>query len=221
MEPTLIYRVDQVFLHVLESLPVQLRIMAKGTVTSGGWSAAELVPCGKEEETGMYLFEFRAVPPKGMSIQVISPIKTAYHMEEVPDDLKGVKVIAQSNDILQKEIEDEDTGPQELSFLPQIEALYGLELKDGKLRCRVYSGGCTHKSHFYAKVDKGHLHVQPYRITFFRNIPDFCRALVPMGKELEYDLESELGIPQGAEVEVTNPFKPSYHPWIERETSEP
>ncbi len=57
----------------------QESITASGTVNTGGWTNAELIPrpsssCGRSE------FDFVAQPPDGPAIQVISDIKSSYKL---------------------------------------------------------------------------------------------------------------------------------------------
>lgn len=94
-----IYKVTDIKLTRLQSNPPQLQIMAKGKVTSSGWTKPQLQPFTyiKPPTDGIYDLDFVAVPASGITLTVISDVKTRYIMTPVPNNLKGVRVHSKSN----------------------------------------------------------------------------------------------------------------------------
>ncbi|WP_300634471.1 hypothetical protein [Mastigocoleus sp. MO_188.B34] len=66
--------VDQ--LDILTEPPV---IIASGTITTGGWTDAELIP-RPSSSAGKCEFDFVVQPPDGPVVQVISPIEASYKL---------------------------------------------------------------------------------------------------------------------------------------------
>lgn len=94
-----VHEVTAIQLSVLESLPQQLKIDAEGNARSGGWSNPQLVPYEyiAPPADGIYEFDFKAQPPADFATQAITPIKTGYTMNPLPENLKGVKIYAEQN----------------------------------------------------------------------------------------------------------------------------
>ncbi len=97
-----VLEVQSVQLSILESLPEQLRIIASGTVPTGGWTDPELIQYVyvTPPRDGIYDFDFVAKPPEGIVTQVITPIEVSYTLESIPDDLKGARIHASTNAIV-------------------------------------------------------------------------------------------------------------------------
>ncbi len=98
-QQTKIYEVTDVQLSILKSDPPMLSITAAGNVTTGGWTNPVLIPYVYivPPEDGMYEFDFSANRPTGIVIQAISPIAASTIMEEIPKELKGVRIHASVN----------------------------------------------------------------------------------------------------------------------------
>lgn len=94
-----ILEVTGVQLEVLESFPPKLRITASGTVRTGGWSNPALMPHIhiQPPPDGIYGFDFVANPPEEVATQVISPIEVTDRWENLPEDVKGVRIHASNN----------------------------------------------------------------------------------------------------------------------------
>lgn len=98
-----VYKVSTVHLSILESLPQQLKIDAGGDVLTGGWSSPQLVPYEyiAPPANGIYEFDFQAQPPTDVATQAITPVKASYSMNPLPDSLKGVKIYAEKNNVVE------------------------------------------------------------------------------------------------------------------------
>ncbi len=94
-----ILEITEVRLAILESFPPQLQISASGTVPTAGWSNPQLKPHIhiQAPPDGIYGFDFVADPPEGVAAQVISSIEVTDIWENLPEDVKGVRVHALQN----------------------------------------------------------------------------------------------------------------------------
>ncbi len=99
IQQTKIYEITDVQLAILKSEPPMLSITASGNVTTRGWSNPLLIPYVYivSPEDGMYEFDFSTNRPTGMVIQAISPIAASTILEEIPKELKGVRIHASVN----------------------------------------------------------------------------------------------------------------------------
>jgi hypothetical protein len=97
-----VLEVQTVELSILESNPPQLRIGVSGTVRTGGWKDAELIPYVyvQAPPDGIYDYDFVAVRPDGPATQAITPIEANYTLKNIPDNLKGVKIHASTNSLV-------------------------------------------------------------------------------------------------------------------------
>lgn len=98
-----VYSVDEVRLDVLESNPPQLVIHARGQVNSSGWTEGHLVPVHyvQPPPDGIYDVTFVARPPTGIVFWAFQPIQAEpYRWGPFdPKELKGIRVIAETNQI--------------------------------------------------------------------------------------------------------------------------
>jgi hypothetical protein len=81
--------------------------------------------------------------------------------------------------------------------------LYGAEVSvrgPAEVSIVAHSNGCTQKEDFHAEV---HRDDGRYRVRFERDRDDNCKAFVPEGKRMTWSF-GELGIPEGAQVVVSN-----------------
>ena len=109
-------------------------------------------------------------------------------------------------------------GPRELGSL----ILESLEVKDGKVRIRVDSGGCTDKAFIKAAVQKEPGvpdRVPHYVLTFERVRVDDCKGLPFADTLLEYDLAGELGMTGRYTLTVTNQVFPRSQDSIAQENA--
>jgi hypothetical protein len=97
-----VFEVTTIHLNVLESDPLQLSIGVEGNTRTGGWSNPQLVPYEyvAPPADGIYEFDFKAQPPAGIATQAITPIKTSYTLDPLPDNLKGAKIYAEENNMV-------------------------------------------------------------------------------------------------------------------------
>ncbi|WP_430967354.1 hypothetical protein [Spongiimicrobium sp. 2-473A-2-J] len=102
---TKVLKVLEIELLIQEINPPNLVIKVKGEVTSGGWTNARLVPYIyiAPPVDGIYEFDFVADAPGGIITQPIASIDAKpYTWEAFPEELKGVKVYASSNNLIEK-----------------------------------------------------------------------------------------------------------------------
>lgn len=83
-----------------------------------------------------------------------------------------------------------------------LETLSAARFENGVVIVRVGSNGCTRTSDFAVEVETG----TAVTLTFNREQPDVCRALVPDGVELRWSYE-ELGLTSGQAVAIRNPVQ--------------
>lgn len=93
-----VLKVTDVKVSVLFSLPARLQITAHGTVGTPNWTNPQLAQREyvAPPADGIYEFDFVATPPTGNVIQIVTPISAVGGMT-MPDDLKGIRVIASTN----------------------------------------------------------------------------------------------------------------------------
>ncbi len=93
--------VATVELAILESNPPQLFIKALGKTRALGWikPSLEMFLGPLPPEDGLYHFNFTAVEPVGIVPQVISDIEATTLLAPMPQELKGVVVHAEENEI--------------------------------------------------------------------------------------------------------------------------
>lgn len=100
------------------------------------------------------------------------------------------------------------------SFLPSdigLLALRAAEVKEHKISIKVNSGGCTDRDSVKLVLNKIGLmdnQVPIYEAVFFRQKPDFCKAFLPDGVTLTYDLEKDFGLKMPYMIHVKNPVVP-------------
>jgi hypothetical protein len=92
-----ILEITELNVSILESFPPQLKVLAKGTVPSAGWTNPQLIPYVyiQAPPDGIYDFDFVATPPKGVAAQVVSPIRVSATLPG--QGVKGIRVHASLN----------------------------------------------------------------------------------------------------------------------------
>ena len=92
----LIYQVNSVDLWVDGK---SLTIIAKGDVSTSGWSNPQLIPYNyfAPPRDGIYDYSFAATPPDGIVLQVITPIDIS---QTIPlgSDVRGVRIHGKTGD---------------------------------------------------------------------------------------------------------------------------
>jgi hypothetical protein len=100
------------------------------------------------------------------------------------------------------------------SFFPTEEGilvLRSLNIEDHKIKIKVNTNGCTDKNSIKAVVKKSSRidsRVPDYKITFIREKPDNCKAFIPDGVVIEYDLKRDFNIQMPYTLEIENPVMP-------------
>ncbi|PXA78112.1 hypothetical protein DMC25_22765 [Caulobacter sp. D4A] len=84
-----------------------------------------------------------------------------------------------------------------------LESIYAVGLEKGELVARVSSNGCTKAEDFKVEANRRDSVVA---ITLVRERPDLCRALVPEGKDVRFDLDG-LGVQRNDRIRVRNPLQ--------------
>ena len=94
-----VYNIVSVELALLKSFPPQLLITSVGTVRSGGWKngTLDLVQYIVPPADGIQEINFLAEPPQGSAIDVLLPIPALTVISDIPEWLKGVRVISATN----------------------------------------------------------------------------------------------------------------------------
>jgi hypothetical protein len=99
----LVYSVESVELSVIKTLPPQLAITAHGTARTPGYTDPKLVGVIYKQPPpdGIYEFSFSATPPGGIVAQVLTPIDAYTELSPMPSGLKGVRVRAATNSVVE------------------------------------------------------------------------------------------------------------------------
>jgi hypothetical protein len=187
---TKILSVETVELSLTRSIPPQVIISCNGSVSTPGWEKPELILHPSAPRDGIYHFDFCAHPPSGNVQQLITPISASYTMKDKPADFKGVRINASSNFTVRLL----EQGDSETENASSLENILGVEILNQKLFIRVSTGGCTTKSSFEVRINRGITNVPPYFLEIYRIIPDPCNGHFPDGVVLEYDFRKDLKI---------------------------
>jgi len=100
------------------------------------------------------------------------------------------------------------------SFFPTEEGILvlpSLNIEDHKIKIKVNTNGCTDKNSIKAVVKKSTRidpRVPDYKITFIREKPDSCKAFIPDGAVIEYDLKRDFNIQMPYTLKIGNPVMP-------------
>jgi hypothetical protein len=101
-QPQMVYTVDDVNIVLLKKLPAAIVVKARGTTRTAGWDNAELRPLQTlAPEMGIRSFTFVATGPRidELPAQVITPIEATLTIDPLPDDVKQIKVMAETNEM--------------------------------------------------------------------------------------------------------------------------
>lgn len=97
-----IYEVLTIDVAILKKNPVAAQITVKGTARTGGWSKVELMPLQSvSPETGMRSFTLVGQPPSGFATQALTPVSATFTIDPLPDDVKTIRVLSETNEIAQ------------------------------------------------------------------------------------------------------------------------
>ena len=97
-----IYEVLTIDIAILKKNPAAAQITVKGTARTGGWSKVELKPLQSvSPETGMRSFTLVGQPPSGFATQVLTPVSATFTIDPLPDDVKTIRVLSETNEIAQ------------------------------------------------------------------------------------------------------------------------
>jgi len=100
------------------------------------------------------------------------------------------------------------------SFLPTDTGtivLRALKIEDHRVFIKINTGGCTDKKSLRAyikKVEGVDSQVSNYEIIFKRETADFCKAFLPEGVVIEYDLKNDFDFKMPYTIEIKNPIIP-------------
>lgn len=92
-----VMEVDEVILSYLKANRPQLQIEAKGKTRMGGWKVrlSERVYAVPPAD-GIYAYDFVGTAPE-MGTAAITPVSAKIIRDDIPKELKGVRVIAETN----------------------------------------------------------------------------------------------------------------------------
>ncbi len=113
-----------------------------------------------------------------------------------------------------KDSDKSDVKPVEYSFFPAekgIIVLRSINIENYKLLLRVNTNGCTDKKSIKVDIRKTagiDVRVPNYEITFIREKSDYCKALLPEGVLIEYDIKKEFQIDMPYTLKINNPIMP-------------
>ncbi len=139
---------------------------------------------------------------------------------------KGFTVVEWGG-IMEKSNESDIKNPQ-YSLLPSeigIIILKAVEIKDHKITIIVNTNGCTNKNSIkpvikqksgfnsrthgsVIQIPSDNILPNHYEIIFTRQQPDFCKAFLPEGTIIQYDIQEELNIKMPYTLIVKNPIMP-------------
>lgn len=96
---THVFTVEQVSYSVIKTLPPKLQVSAIGFCRTTGWSNPRLVPrvYVVPPADGIWEFDFRADPPVGIVLNLLTPIAASVIYEGDFQNWKGIRVISESN----------------------------------------------------------------------------------------------------------------------------
>lgn len=96
-----VYAVDDVTLIILMTYPPQIRIEANGTARTAGWENPRMIQTNSDAllADGIREFVFVADRPKGVTSQVVTPIKAVIVWPSPGPELRGVRVLSETNAI--------------------------------------------------------------------------------------------------------------------------
>jgi hypothetical protein len=97
-----IYEVTGIDVGLSKDKPTFVTVVVKGTARSAGWTNAQLKPLQTfAPEVGMRSFTFVATPPTGSPAAGDTPIQATIKIEPLPDDVKTIRVLSETNEIAQ------------------------------------------------------------------------------------------------------------------------
>jgi len=97
-----IYEVLTIAIAILKKHPAAAQITVKGTARTGGLIEVELKPLQSvSPETGMRSFTLVGQPPSGFATQVLTPVSATFTIDPLPDDVKTIRVLSETNEIAQ------------------------------------------------------------------------------------------------------------------------
>jgi hypothetical protein len=102
------------------------------------------------------------------------------------DDYENPGLLAKIN-IDQNEISF--LNNEELTFIPYLETIKGIQIYNDFLKIRVPSKGLTDKSSFYIEIIRGITGLPPYIFKIHRIKPDWGKMFIPEGIELDFSFE--------------------------------
>jgi hypothetical protein len=89
----------------------------------------------------------------------------------------------------------------------EVIVLRSLVIKDGRLSFLTDTGGCTSKHSFKIDIEtvkENTKNVNIYILIIRKIVPDRCKAFLPEGVVIEFDLKKDLGIKENSAVSVKN-----------------
>jgi hypothetical protein len=100
---TTVYEVLSVDVTIQDkATPRSAIITVKGTADTGGWKNIELRPLQTiSPEVGMRSFTLVGTKPSGFTTQAFSPVSATITISPLPDDVKTIRVLSESNEIAQ------------------------------------------------------------------------------------------------------------------------
>lgn len=117
--PRSVLSVDSVIASRSPGSPSSLVVQASGTVGSTGWTDARLQAQPSAGGSDTLIYKFVAKPPNVESIatKISQPVETILRVSNVPTRVKGVRVVAETN---QSTVEIKESGKPSPADMPRI-----------------------------------------------------------------------------------------------------
>lgn len=97
-----VYEVLSVDITMLKKTPAAAVITVRGTARTAGWTKIELRPLSTGmTETGMRSFTLMGQPPSGFSSQVLTTVSAKVTLDPLPDGVRTIRVLSETNEIAQ------------------------------------------------------------------------------------------------------------------------
>jgi hypothetical protein len=97
-----ILEIRSVDIQIAERKPPFITVTVRGTTKTGGWKDFELRPLPTlAKEVGMLSYTLVATPPSGVATQVLTPVIATMKIDPIPDDVKTIRVLGETNEVAQ------------------------------------------------------------------------------------------------------------------------
>lgn len=97
-----LFEVVSIDVQIAERHPPFANVIVKGVARTGGWKNIELEPLPTfAKEVGMRSYKLVGTPPDGPATQALTPVTTSIRIDPIPDDVKTIRVLGETNEVAQ------------------------------------------------------------------------------------------------------------------------